>query len=365
MVKSRIVMLADLDYFFAQCEEHRNSELKTKAVVVGVYSGRTEDSGAVSTANYIARQFGVHSGLPLHIAQRKLQNVDTIFLPVDFNYYKQISDKIMFSLRSYSDIFEQVGIDEAYLDISVRVNGNFKSGYALAEKIKSEVKKKVGISFSVGLGPNKLIAKIASEINKPDGLTVVEPQNVTSFLEPLPVLSIPGVGKKTKEKMNNMGITVIGDLAKYDIQRLIESFGRTLGIYFHDSANGINNDLVHDTVKSESISRMSTLRENTRELEVLIDKTNQLIFSIHKDLLAGKFNFKRVGLTLIMADLSIRSKSKTLMTSSDNILLLQKIVKVLLESFLSESKKEIRRIGVKISQLSTKEGNQKKLSTFF
>jgi len=102
------------------------------------------------------------------------------------------------------------------------VNGSFQAGGVLAERIKSEVKKKVGISFSVGLGPNKLIAKIASEIHKPDGLIVVEPQNVTSFLEPFSVLSIPGVGKKTKERMNNMGITVIGDLAKYDIQRLIE-----------------------------------------------------------------------------------------------------------------------------------------------
>ncbi len=96
LVNSRIVLLADLDYFFAQCEELRNPELKTKPVVVGVYSGRTEDSGAVSTANYIARQFGVNSGLPLHLAKRKLQNVDAIFLPVDFNYYKQISDEIMF-----------------------------------------------------------------------------------------------------------------------------------------------------------------------------------------------------------------------------------------------------------------------------
>jgi len=222
LVNSRIVMLADLDYFFAQCEELRNPVLKTKPVVVGVYSGRTEDSGAVSTANYIARHFGVNSGLPLHLARRKLQNVDAVFLPVDFNYYKQISNEIMFFLRSYSDVFEQVGIDEAYLDISSKVNGSFQAGGVLAERIKSEVKKKVGISFSVGLGPNKLIAKIASEIHKPDGLIVVEPQNVTSFLEPFSVLSIPGVGKKTKERMNNMGITVIGDLAKYDIQRLIE-----------------------------------------------------------------------------------------------------------------------------------------------
>ena len=344
-------MLVDLDYFFAQCEELRNPNLKTKPVVVGVYSGRTEDSRAVSTANYVARRFGVNSGLPLHLAMKKLRNLDAVFLPVDFKYYKQISDEIMFFLRSYCDIFEQVGVDEAYLDISLKVKGNFKTGQVLAEKIRTEVKKKIGISFSVGLAPNKLVAKIASEVNKPDDLTVVEPGNVTSFLATFPVIRIPGVGKKTAEKMNIMSITTIGDLARYVVQRLVESFGRNMGVYFCNAANGKDAGPVHEVVKTESISRTFTMRENTRDLNVLLAETDHLILSIHKDLLNNNFIFKRVGIIMIMADLSTRNKSKTLSISSDKLFLITKTVKFLLESFLSESKLKIRRIGVKISQL--------------
>jgi DNA polymerase IV (DinB-like DNA polymerase) len=358
-------LLADLDYFFAQCEELRNPDLETKPVVVGVYSGRTEDSGAVSTANYVARKYGINSGIPLHLARKRLQNVDAVFLPVDYKYYKHISDEIMTKLRSYSDIFEQVGIDEAYLDVSKRVQGSFKAGAILAEKIKNEVKKKVGISFSVGIGPNKLIAKIAADNNKPDGLTIVKPSNVNSFLESLLVSRLPGIGKKTSQKMKVLGINTIRDLAKYDVQRLIDSFGRNLGIYYHNSANGVNDEPVHEANEAESISRISTLKENTRDLSVLLDKTAQLILSIHKDLLNRNSKFKRIGIIAIMANLSVRSKSKTLLTSSDQLDLIKKNVQNLLESLLVESEMKIRRIGVKISHFTSNKETQKQLSSYF
>jgi DNA polymerase IV (DinB-like DNA polymerase) len=354
----------DLDYFFAQCEELRNPGLKTKPVVVGVYSGRTENSGAVSTANYVARNYGVNSGIPLHLARKRLQNINAVFLPVDYKYYKRISDEIMTHLRSYSDVFEQVGIDEAYLDISKKVQGSFKASGLLAKKIKQEVKKKVGISFSMGIGPNKLVAKIAADSNKPDGLTIVKPNNVNSFLESLIVTRLPGIGKKTSQKMNGLDINTIGDLAKYDVQRLIESFGRNLGVYYHNSANGVNNEPVHEANKAESISRISTLKENTRDPSVLLDKTNQLILSVHKDLLNRNSKFKRIEIIAIMANLSLRSKSKTLRTSSDQIDLIKKTVQNLLESLLVESKMKIRRIGLKISQFTSNKETQKQLSSY-
>jgi DNA polymerase IV (DinB-like DNA polymerase) len=123
---TRIVMLADLDYFFAQCEELRNPALKDKPVVIGVYSGRTEDSGAVSTANYVAREYGVKSGIPLYLAKRRLQNVEAVFLPVDYEHYEQISGKIMQILKGYADAFEQVSIDEAYLDVTQKAHESFE-----------------------------------------------------------------------------------------------------------------------------------------------------------------------------------------------------------------------------------------------
>jgi len=132
-------MLVDLDYFFAQCEELRNPTLKNKPVVVGVYSGRTEESGAVSTANYVARSYGVKSGMPLFLAKRRLEGVESVFLPVDHEYYETFSMELMQKLRTYADSFEQVGIDEAYLDITQRVNGDYDLAQELAQQLKSEI----------------------------------------------------------------------------------------------------------------------------------------------------------------------------------------------------------------------------------
>jgi len=355
----------DLDYFFAQCEELRNPDFKTKPVVVGVYSGRTEDSGAVSTANYVARKYGVNSGLALHLARKRLENSNAVFLPVDYQYYKKISDDIMSRLRSYSSVFEQVGIDEAYLDISSRVQGSFKEGIILVNKMKREVKKETDISFSVGIGPNKLVAKISADCNKPDGITIVKPENVKNFLSPLPVLRLPGVGKKTSQKMNSLGINTVGDLSNYDIQRLVDFFGRNLAVYFHNAANGESNELIHEAIQAESISRISTLKTDTRDLSVLLEKTDQLILSVHKDLMDRASKFKRVEIIAIMNDLRIRSKSKILINSSDQIDLIKKIVQNLIESLLTDSKLDIRRIGVKISQITTEKEKQKQLSSYF
>ncbi len=199
-MQARVIMLVDFDYFFAQCEELRNPALKEKPVVVGVYSGRTEDSGAVSTSNYIAREYGVKSGMPLFLAKRKLEGKDAVFLPVDHTYYEQISGKIMGSLRGFAEAFEQVSIDEAYLDVSSKVQCSFENARILAQKMKNEIKGQLRISFSVGIGSNKLLAKIACDSQKPDGLTVVTPQEIHDFLSPLPVDRLLGVGKKISAK---------------------------------------------------------------------------------------------------------------------------------------------------------------------
>src|SRR4030066_1673980 len=175
-MQARVIMLADFDYFFAQCEELRNPTIKDKPIVVVVDSGRTEESGAVSTSNYIARKYGVKSGMPLFLAKRKLEGTDAVFLPVDHEYYDQVSGKVMQILRGYATSFEQVSVDEAYLDVTEQVQGSFESAKAYAQKIKDDAKKQVGISFSVGVGPNKLIAKIACDSQKPDGIRKVKPK---------------------------------------------------------------------------------------------------------------------------------------------------------------------------------------------
>ena len=364
-MQTRVVLLVDLDYFFAQCEELRNPALKGKPVVVGMYSGRTEDSGAVSTANYIARKYGVKSGVPLFLAKKRLEGVEAVFLPVDAEFYQQISDKIMQALRRYADAFEQVSVDEAYLDVTRQVQGSFEVAEALARRIKAEVKKQHGLTFSVGVGPNKLVAKIACDSQKPDGIAVVKPEEVAVFLAPLPVNRLIGVGRKTTSKMELLGIKTIGDLARFDVQRLVEAFGKTLGVYFHNAANGVDDELVQETGEAESISRIATLKENTRDLTVILEKTSQLTEDIFKELTQRNVSFKQVGVIAIMADLSVHSRSQTLERPEKNVEVIEKAARELFKKLLNTSELSIRRVGVKISRFSKEETNQKQLSSFF
>jgi len=356
-------MLVDFDYFFAQCEELRNPSFKEKPVVVCVYSGRSEDSGAVSTANYIARKYGVKSGIPIFLAKRKLKDEDAVFLPVDHEFYREISDKIMDTLRDYADRFEQVGIDEAYIDATQRLTGDFEKTRELAQRIKEDIRAKQRITCSIGVGPNKLVAKIAADSQKPDGLTVVKPSDVQNFLFPLPVGRLIGVGTKTEKKMQDLGIKKIGDLARYDVQRLVEIFGKSLGIYFHNASNGVDETPVQERGETESISRISTLKENTRDLQIILEKTNQLCDDIHAELMQRSLSFRQVGVIAVMTDMSIRSRSKTLENPTNEMENLKKATKELLERLLKESHLEIRRVGVKVSNF-TEQDRQKQLISF-
>jgi DNA polymerase IV (DinB-like DNA polymerase) len=355
----------DLDYFFAQCEELRNPALRGKPIVIGMYSGRTAESGAVSTANYIARASGVKSGMPLFQAKRKLEGCDAVFLPVDFDYYEQVSDRLMEIFRGYADLFEQVGIDEAYLDVTGRVHGNFEEAEALGLRMKIDVKAKIGVTFSLGIAPNKLVAKIACDVQKPDGLTVVRPTEVKAFLERLPVDRLIGVGKKTSARMAELGIKTIGDLATFDIQRLVEGFGKTLGVYFHDAAIGEDESPVREAGEAESISRIATLKQNSRDLGFIAETTDALCADIQDDLAKRDLSFKQIGIIAFLEDLTVRSRSATLEQPTKNLELLKDSVKELLRKLLDGTDKDVRRIGVKISMFRKGENPQKRLDSFF
>ena len=205
-MENRIVFHIDFDYFYAQCEEIRNPELKSKPVCVCVFSDRGGDSGAIATANYTARKYGVKSGLPIIFAKKKLsEQKGAVFLPVDFEFYESMSKKGMDIMKKNSDIFEYVGRDEAYLDVTEKVKGDWTNAKKLAIKIKKEIKDKVNLSCSIGISQNKLISKIASDFQKPDGLTLILPEKVDEFLEPLQIGDIPGIGRKTEEIFSGCG----------------------------------------------------------------------------------------------------------------------------------------------------------------
>ncbi|MBO3841489.1 MAG: DNA polymerase IV [Candidatus Brockarchaeota archaeon] len=359
----RVILLVDVDYFFAQCEEARNPSLRNKPVVVCVYSGRNGESGVVSTANYEARKHGVKSGISISLAKKRLMNVDAVFLPVDHEYYNRVSDEVMSILKKHADIFEQAGVDEAYLDVSKRVKGDFDRAVELAKKMKEEVKRSMGLTCSIGIGPNKLVAKIAADFQKPDGLTVVKPEEVQGFLSPLPVNRLIGVGVKTQGLMESLGIKTIGDLASYDVRKLIELFGEKLGVYFHNASRGIDNQPVKERGEASSISRISTLREDTRNLEAILKKTSELCDEIHAELLRRGLRAKQVGIIVITKDMAVHNRSKTLEQPTSDPEAIKKNVRGLFEKFLREPGLEARRVGVRVSGFVKEEG-QKQLRAF-
>jgi len=365
ILQDRIVMLVDLDYFFAQCEERRTPSIKDKPVVVCVYSGRTEDSGAVSTANYVARKYGVKSGIPIVLAKQKLKDVDAVFLPVDKQFYREVSDQIMEILRGYADRFEQVGIDEAYLDVTKRTKGNYSEAEELAATIKGDVLTQQKLTCSIGVGPNKLVAKIAADVQKPDGLTVVRPEEVRSFLLPLPVRRLVGVGRKTEKKLETLSVRTVGQLARFDVQKLIGIFGRKLGTYFHNASLGIDEEPVQERSEPESVSRISTLKEDTRDLTVILDEAYRLCDEVYARLLQRGLAYRSVSIYIVAGDLSVHSRSRTFENPAGDSETFKNTVKELYEKFLGESDVEARRVGVKVSSLSKKGELQKQLTNFF
>jgi len=358
-------MHVDLDYFFAQCEERENPSLMNKPVVVCVYSGRGGDSGAVSTANYVARKYGVKSGIPIALAKRILKDRDAIFLPVRHEFYETVSQKIMQVLRSHADKFEQVGIDEAFLDVSKQVSGDFEIARELAKEIKKEILTKEKLTCSIGLGPNKLVAKMASKFQKPSGLTIVKPEEVEHFLSEMPVGELYGVGRKTEKVMQKLGIKTIGELARYDVEKLVEVFGKTMGTYFHNASLGIDESPVQEVGRAESISRIVTLKQNTRDLNIILEEVYPLCDYVHSRVLEQGLNFRSISVIAVMKDLSIHTRSKSLGSPTSEPEVIRKMMKELFERLLEEEQElEVRRAGVKVSSFVEAKRGQTYLTDF-
>lgn len=355
----------DLDYFFAQCEERENPDLKGKPLVVCVYSGRTEDSGAVSTANYVAREYGVKSGIPIILAKKLLKDRDASFLPVHFELYESASNSVMEILRSHGESFEQWGLDEAFIEVTRRVEGNFEKAKKLAQQIKEELLTRERLTCSVGIGPNKLVAKIASDIQKPNGLTVVKPEQVETFLYPLSVSNLIWVGRKTEKVLNKLGIKTVGELAKVNAEKLVETFGKKFGVYLHKAARGIDETPVKQREEVKSLSRISTLKQDTRDLDEILAAVNPLCGEVHSRLKDHDFTFKSIGVVAVMRNMHTYSRSKSLSNPTNDLEVLKTKVRELFERLLNEVPElEVRRAGVRVSSLSQTREKQRQLTDF-
>ena len=353
----RRIMHVDFDYFFAQCEEIRQPELRDRPVVVCVFSGRTEDSGVVSTANYLARKFGVKSGIPVRVAKSRLSAVSgAVFLPLDAAHYSHVSEDAMAIIRSYTDTFEYVGIDECFMDVSDRAD-NFKVATMLGQQIKAELKKQIQLTCSVGVASNKMLAKMASDMTKPDGLTVIDPCNVTKVIANMDVEKIPGVGPKTRDSLRELGVKTIGELAKFDLFRLIERFGKKTASHMHNAANGKDDSPVIQFSGRQRIMRIATLKSSVITSREMNPDLYLLCRSVFKKASERKLSFKTVGVLLILNNLDSITRSRSLKVHSSNFESLHSIAKSILDEMMKEAASiKVRRLGLVLSDLRSSAG---------
>jgi DNA polymerase IV (DinB-like DNA polymerase) len=350
-------MHVDFDYFFAQCEELRRPELRILPVVVCVFSRRTEDSGVVSTANYVARKYGVKSGIPIRVAKSKLADVPgAVFLPLDSAYYSRVSESAMPIISSYADRFEHVGIDECYIDVSERA-GSFEAAKNLAQSIKNDVKASVQLTCSIGVAPNKMLAKIASDLHKPDGLTVIEPGSAAASIAGMDVGKIPGIGPKTSERLQELGVKTMGDLARFDLFRLIEEFGRKTGTYMHNASRGIDDEPVAESGERRQIMRIATLKSNATSSAEMHQNLYELCQSVFQTAVDRRLAFKVVGILLILDNLDNITRSRSLKVHSSNFESLHSTARSILDEAMEEAGPlQVRRLGVRLSDLQSSAG---------
>ena len=348
-MKSKIIMHVDMDAFFTAVEEREHPEFKGMPLVVGADPKEGRGRGVVSSASYEARKFGIRSGMPISRAWKLCP--DAIYLPVNFKLYIQASSRIMEILRKYTDKFEQWGLDEAFLDVSSRVR-NFEEAEKLAEKIKQKIRKSEGLTCSIGVGPNKLVAKIASDFEKPDGLTVVDENAVESFLAPLPVRKLLWVGKKTERKLNEMGIKTIGDLATYDVSVLTDKFG-VMGVQYSLMARGIDQSEVAERGEIKSVGRERTFEEDTSDYNLVLQTLDKISEEVHREIVERKMLFKTITVKIRFENFETHTHGKTRSFFTDRLQDLQKAARELARPYLHQGRK-IRLVGVRASTLTSR-----------
>jgi DNA polymerase IV (DinB-like DNA polymerase) len=342
----RIIFHVDMDQFFAGVEENLHPEIKGKPVVVGADPKGGKGRGVVSTCNYEARKYGIRSGMPITRAWRLCP--EAVFLPVNIPLYLQVSGRVMDILSSYADKFESWGIDEAFLDVGARVK-DFEEAKELALQIKKEILEKEHLTCSIGIGPNKLVAKIASDFQKPDGLTIVEDEYIRAFLEPLDIDRLLWVGKKTARKLNALRVKTIGDLARFDPSVLVEKFG-VVGQQLYLYAQGIDRSEVGMRGEVKSIGRNITFEKDTSDWDFVLGVLDRLCEEVSKEVKEHNFLFKTVTVTVRYENFETHTHGKTLPFLTNRREDFMKAAHELLQPYFRPERK-IRLIGARVSSL--------------
>ncbi|MDG6989443.1 MAG: DNA polymerase IV [Nitrososphaerota archaeon] len=350
---TRVIGHIDLDYFYAQVEEVEDPSLKQRPVMVCVFSGRTEDSGVVATANYRAREFGVHSAMPIVQAKKKLEGRDPAIIRMDHEKYEVISVRIMDALENMVDTLEPTGIDEAFFELTSSTAGDYAQARERAGAIKKAIFDGEHLTSSVGLGRSKAVAKLGSDMSKPNGLTVVLPEDTAKFLAPIPASKLYGVGPKTSASLAEMGISTVAELVTAEPAELEKRFGRKFRGYLLAAATGTDDSEVVEGLEPTQFSRIVTLKHDTRDLNEILDQLSSGIDYVHEKLVTTSKSFKTITAIGILTDLSTRTKSRSLEVSLDDPTTLRGSILSLFEELGKSTGTDFRRVGIRVSGLST------------
>jgi DNA polymerase IV len=351
----RKIIHIDMDAFFASVEQLDNPELRGKPVAVG---GSGERS-VVAAASYEARKYGVRSAMPSVIAKRLCPNL--IFVKHNFARYTEVSASIHEIFREYTDLIEPLSIDEAFLDVT-KDKMNIGSATVIAKKIRNEIKSRTGLTASAGISVNKFLAKIASDINKPDGLFLIKPEDAEKFIEALEVEKFYGIGKVTAQKMHKLGIHTGADLKKWDLVSLVRNFGKP-GVFFYDIVRGIDERPVEPDQERKSVGTELTYdKDLITRFEIIAE-----LYKLEKELMERLEHSETTGRTITLkvkfSDFRQITRSKTLQNYIRDFDILHKEVSEIRKLLKLEGSR-IRLLGLSISNLETDDCDDRQLYLF-
>jgi len=335
-----------MDAFFASVEQKRHPELIGSPLVIGG-SGDPTKRGVVSTASYEARKFGIHSAMPLRTAYKLCPQA--VFLPVDYEAYARESERVKKILREITPLLEDVGIDEAFLDLS----DIDRPPEVIAREIKKRIKEETGLTGSIGIAPNKLLAKIASDMKKPDGLTIITGKDIERVLWPLPVRKLLGIGPKTEGYLKAMGIAAIGELASLPLADLVERFGTSYGNYLYRASRGIDESPLITHWEPKSTSRETTFQVDVDNWQTIAKTIAELTRQVVTDMKEDSCQARTFTLKIRFGDFKTLTRAKTLPHLTDSE---EEIRRAIFECLKRvDLKKKVRLIGVRAGNLKRME----------
>lgn len=356
---ARIIFHVDMDAFYVSVERRENSELVGKPVIVGADPKEGKGRGVVMACSYEAREIGIRSGMPISLAWRKAPQA--VYLRPNYDLYGAVSESVMNVLRDFADVLEHLSIDEAFLDVSSKVP-EFEEAADYARRVKAAVQEREGLVCTIGVAPNKSVAKIASDMAKPDGLRVVRPEDVVSFLEPLPVTKISGVGSKTAEVLERVGVRTIGDLARFPGSELKKLLGKN-AVWLWGIARGLEQMPVEERPDPKSISVERTFDRDVSSWSVILETLDDISRNVYLRARGQGAMFRTIGVKIRFEGFQTHLRERTLPSHVLDEGVLEQVTRELIAEF-EVSGRKVRLLGVRVANLERPKAKQPRLTSF-